>query len=73
MPECYVCPTVNRVICMLVMHIAGEKLWQVAWQKGSEVQQLWRDVVVLLGYPHVWIRKASGRLLGLLLSSTKLG
>lgn len=46
---------------------------QVAWQKGPEVQQLWRDVVALLAYPHVWIRKASGRLLGLLLSSTKLG
>ena len=46
---------------------------QVAWQKGSQVQQVWRDVVALLAYPHVWIRKAAGRLLGLLLSSTKLG
>lgn len=46
---------------------------QVGWQKGREVQQLWRHVLTLLAYPHVWIRKAAGRLLGLLLSSSKLG
>lgn len=46
---------------------------QVAWQKGPEVQQVWRDVLALLAYPHVWVRKAAGRLLGLLLSSSKLG
>ena len=34
---------------------------------------MWRDVLALLAYPHVWIRKAAGRLLGLLLSSIKLG
>ena len=46
---------------------------QVAWLKGAQVQQLWRHVMALLAYPHLWIRKAAGRLLGLLLSSNKLG
>ena len=55
------------------MYFSWCDVLQVAWQKGSEVQQLWRDVVALLAYPHVWIRKAAGRLLGLMLSSTKLG
>ena len=58
---------------MVAMHFSWCEVMQVAWQKGYEVQQLWRDVVALLAYPHVWIRKASGRLLGLLLSNTKLG
>lgn len=45
----------------------------MAWQKSTAVQQVWRSVVALLAYPHVWVRKAAGRLVGLLLSSPKLG
>ena len=51
----------------------GVWLVQVAWQKGAEVQQVWGHVVALLAFCHVWVRKAAGRLLGLLLSNTKLG
>ena len=46
---------------------------QVAWQKGKEAQGVWQSVVGLMGYPHAWLRKAAGRLLGLLLVSPKLG
>ena len=46
---------------------------QVAWQKSEAVQQVWHAVVALLAYPHLWVRKAAGRLVGLLLSTTKLG
>jgi hypothetical protein len=49
-------------------------MWmQVAWQKSEAVQQVWRGVVALLAYPHLWVRKAAGRLVGLLLSTAKLG
>ena len=58
---------------VLVMQLSWCEFMQVAWQKGPQVQQLWRDTVALLAYPHVWIRKASGRLLGMLLSSNKSG
>ena len=37
------------------------------------MQEVWRSVVGLLAYPHVWVRKAAGRLLGLLLANNKLG
>ena len=37
------------------------------------MQEVWRSVVALLAYPHVWPRKAAGRLLGLLLANNKLG
>ncbi len=46
---------------------------QVAWQKSEAVQQVWHAVVALLAYPHLWVRKAAGRLVGLLLSTAKLG
>ena len=46
---------------------------QVALQKSEAVQQVWRAVVALLPYPHLWVRKAAGRLVGLLLSTPKLG
>lgn len=50
------------------------RVWmQVAWQKSEAVQQVWRAVVALLAYPHLWVRKAAGRLVGLLLSTAKLG
>ncbi len=45
----------------------------MAWQKSEAVQQVWRAVVALLAYPHLWVRKAAGRLVGLLLSTAKLG
>jgi hypothetical protein len=52
----------------------GVWIWmQVAWQKSDAVQQVWRVVVALLAYPHLWVRKAAGRLVGLLLSTAKLG
>ena len=46
---------------------------QVSWQKGQQLQELWSLVVQLLAYPHTWVRKATARLLGLLLATPKLG
>ena len=45
---------------------------QVAWQKGQQTRELWGLVVQLLAYPHAWVRKATGRLLGMLLATPKL-
>ena len=46
---------------------------QVAWESGEDVQRLWQAVQDLLDYPHVWVRKASARLLGLILASPSIG
>ena len=46
---------------------------QVAWGSGSEAQTLWQAVQGLLEYPHIWVRKASSRLLGLVLASPSIG
>ena len=46
---------------------------QVAWGSGLEAQSLWQAVQGLLEYPHVWVRKASARLLGLILASPSIG
>ncbi|KAL0018407.1 hypothetical protein WJX79_009395 [Trebouxia sp. C0005] len=60
--------------CLLLLErLANTTPTQVAWQKSEAVQQVWRAVVALLAYPHLWVRKAAGRLVGLLLSTAKLG
>ena len=46
---------------------------QVAWGSGPEAQTLWQAVQGLLEYPHIWIRKASSRLLGLVLATPSIG
>ncbi|KAL0044331.1 hypothetical protein WJX82_000142 [Trebouxia sp. C0006] len=60
--------------CLLFLErLANTTPTQVAWQKSDAVQQVWRVVVALLAYPHLWVRKAAGRLVELLLSTAKLG
>ncbi|KAL0035339.1 hypothetical protein WJX77_001780 [Trebouxia sp. C0004] len=60
--------------CLLLLErLANTTATQVAWQKSEAVQQVWHAVVALLAYPHLWVRKAAGRLVGLLLSTAKLG
>lgn len=46
---------------------------QVAWGSGQDAQTLWQAVQGLLVYPHIWVRKASARLLGLVLASPSIG
>ena len=68
-PDHFLVP--GHIFCAGILY--SVLLVQVAWHKGGEVQQVWQSVVALLGYPHAWVRKATGRLLGLLLASPKLG
>ncbi|KAK9840687.1 hypothetical protein WJX84_003409, partial [Apatococcus fuscideae] len=60
-------------ILLLVERIAQHTPRQVAWGSGLEAQSLWQAVQGLLEYPHVWVRKASARLLGLILASPSIG
>ncbi|KAK9843296.1 hypothetical protein WJX74_009992 [Apatococcus lobatus] len=58
---------------LLVERMAQHTPRQVAWGSGQEAQTLWHAVQGLLEYPHVWVRKASARLLGLVLASPSIG
>ena len=55
------------------MLIAKAGVLQVAWGSSQDAQTLWQAVQGLLVYPHIWVRKATARLLGLVLASPSIG
>jgi len=53
-------------VLLLLEKAAQGGLGPLLWQQGPAVQQLWGEVVQeMLLYPHLWVRKAAARLLGL--------
>ncbi len=60
-------------LCAQRMVRLMDGLVQVAWDSGQGAQSLWQAVQGLLEYPHNWVRKASARLLGLVLASPSIG
>ena len=53
-------------LLLMLEKAAQGGLGPLAWQQGPAVQQLWCCIVQsLLLYPHLWVRKAAARLLGL--------
>lgn len=57
-----------HVLVLLEKLVNGGIVGSLSWDVGVKVQGLWERVIRLLLHPHLWVRKASARLLGLAFS-----